>query len=78
MGAPGCRLRGRGAGARPETAEQHVDLVPLTMVMEALGVKQTAAGDIRRAAAVLLESGYRPDQLETELTALFTGREAGH
>ncbi|MFG2623288.1 DUF2637 domain-containing protein [Streptomyces sp. NPDC048507] len=55
------------AGARPETAEQHVDLVPLTMVMEALGVKQTAAGDIRKAAAVLLESGYRPTQLETAL-----------
>lgn len=55
------------AGARPETAEQHIEAVPLTTVMEVLGVKQTAAGDIRKSAAALLEAGYRPNGLETAL-----------
>ncbi|MFI1154995.1 DUF2637 domain-containing protein [Streptomyces sp. NPDC020817] len=61
------------AGANAATAEKDVDLVPLARVMEVLGVKQTAAGDIRKAAAVLLETGYHPTQLETELAP-----EAGH
>ncbi|MFB7983799.1 DUF2637 domain-containing protein [Streptomyces vinaceus] len=61
------------AGANPATAERDVDLVPLARVMEVLGVKQSAASDIRKAAAVLLEAGYHPTQLETELHP-----EAGH
>ncbi|MFJ8570417.1 DUF2637 domain-containing protein [Streptomyces sp. NPDC093514] len=55
------------AGVPPQTAELHVESVPLSTVMEVLGVKQTAAGDIRRAAAVLLEAGYRPNGLEAAL-----------
>ncbi|WP_331723278.1 DUF2637 domain-containing protein [Streptomyces sp. NBC_00105] len=55
------------AGVPPQTAELHVESIPLSTVMEVLGVKQTAAGDIRRAAAVLLETGYRPNDLEAAL-----------
>ncbi|MFJ6941168.1 DUF2637 domain-containing protein [Streptomyces sp. NPDC101132] len=59
------------AGADPQRAQEQdqLDLVPLSAVMDALGVKQTAAGDTRRAAAVLLEGGYRPNGLETALDA---------
>ncbi|MGW4690498.1 DUF2637 domain-containing protein [Streptomyces sp. NPDC004244] len=57
------------AGVRPETAEQQLDAVPLSTVMEVLGVKQSAASDTRKAAAVLLETGYRPTALESALDA---------
>ncbi|MEV7835364.1 DUF2637 domain-containing protein [Streptomyces subrutilus] len=57
------------AGVNPETAEREVEAVPLARVMETLSVKQTAAGDARKAAAALLESGYRPTLLESALDA---------
>ncbi|MGW6976454.1 DUF2637 domain-containing protein [Streptomyces sp. NPDC054952] len=55
------------AGVTPETAEAQIEAVPLSTVMEVLNVKQTAAGGIRTGAAVLLEMGYRPTTLETEV-----------
>ncbi|MFJ2203315.1 DUF2637 domain-containing protein [Streptomyces violaceusniger] len=36
--------------------------VPLKVIMDALGIRQTAAGEIRAAAVELLRSGYRPEQ----------------
>ncbi|MFF4013317.1 DUF2637 domain-containing protein [Streptomyces sp. NPDC001717] len=50
------------AGGDPEA-------IPLTMIMDVLNVKQTAAGDIRKAAVVLLDGGYQPTELETMLDA---------
>ncbi|MFI6006685.1 DUF2637 domain-containing protein [Streptomyces sp. NPDC051366] len=55
------------AGVTPQTAEKQVDAVPLSTVMEVLGVKQSAASDTRKAAAVLLETGYRPTRFEVEM-----------
>ncbi|MDX3540789.1 hypothetical protein PV721_42210 [Streptomyces sp. MB09-01] len=48
------------AGGDPEA-------VPLSMIMDVLKVKQTAAGDIRKAAVDKLDGGYRPTELETQL-----------
>lgn len=45
------------------------EAVPLTTIMETLNIKQTAAGDIRKAAVLLLDAGYRPTELETLLDA---------
>ncbi|WP_191878724.1 MULTISPECIES: DUF2637 domain-containing protein [Streptomycetaceae] len=64
------------AGVTPQTAERQIDAVPLSTVMEALGVKQSAASDIRKAAAVLLEAGYRPNALETALDAAWDGSQS--
>ncbi|MFI5672950.1 DUF2637 domain-containing protein [Streptomyces sp. NPDC051704] len=50
------------AGGDPEA-------VPLSTIMDTLNVKQTAAGDIRKAAVDKLDSGYRPTELETLLDA---------
>ncbi|MFD4865281.1 DUF2637 domain-containing protein [Streptomyces sp. NPDC058412] len=50
------------AGGDPEA-------VPLSTIMDALNVKQTAAGDIRKAAVDKLDGGYRPTELETLLDA---------
>ncbi|MEU3777997.1 DUF2637 domain-containing protein [Streptomyces sp. NPDC032472] len=57
------------AGADPTraTRQDQLDLVPLSAVMDAINVKQSAAGDIRRAAGLQLEGGYRPTALETAL-----------
>ncbi|WP_327267218.1 DUF2637 domain-containing protein (plasmid) [Streptomyces sp. NBC_01232] len=51
-----------GAGGDPEA-------VPLSTIMDVLNVKQTAAGDIRKAAVDKLDGGYRPTELETLLDA---------
>ncbi|MFE6848732.1 hypothetical protein [Streptomyces sp. NPDC057686] len=51
----------------PAVLTNQTEAVPLGTVMEVVGVKQTAAGDIRRAAAAQLEGGYRPTELETAL-----------
>ncbi|WP_327267127.1 DUF2637 domain-containing protein (plasmid) [Streptomyces sp. NBC_01232] len=48
------------AGGDPEA-------VPLSTIMDVLNVKQTAAGDIRKAALDKLDGGYRPTELETLL-----------
>ncbi|WP_406076909.1 DUF2637 domain-containing protein [Streptomyces virginiae] len=45
------------------------EAVPLSTIMDVLNVKQTAAGDIRRAAVDKLDGGYRPTELETLLDA---------
>ncbi|MYV78550.1 hypothetical protein GT352_32240, partial [Streptomyces sp. SID1046] len=45
------------------------EAVPLSTIMDVLNVKQTAAGDIRRAAVDKLDGGYRPTELETFLDA---------
>ncbi|MFI6006805.1 DUF2637 domain-containing protein [Streptomyces sp. NPDC051366] len=50
------------AGGDPEA-------VPLSTIMDVLSIKQTAAGDIRKAAVLLLDGGYRPTELETMLDA---------
>ncbi|MGW7330144.1 DUF2637 domain-containing protein [Streptomyces sp. NPDC054840] len=50
------------AGGDPEA-------VPLSTIMDVLNVKQTAAGDIRKAAVDKLDDGYRPTKLETLLDA---------
>ncbi|GAA3265452.1 DUF2637 domain-containing protein [Streptomyces lavendulae] len=55
------------AGVDPAQAERQIEAVPLAQVMQALNIKQTAAGDIRKAAALLLESGYQPLTLEAAL-----------
>ncbi|MEV7417721.1 DUF2637 domain-containing protein [Streptomyces sp. NPDC089919] len=52
------------AGVTPERAEEELGAVPLTEVMAALNVGQTAAGDIRKAAVGRLLDGYRPDDFE--------------
>lgn len=50
------------AGGDPEA-------VPLTTIMDVLNVKQTAAGDIRKGAVTLLETGYQQTELEALLDA---------
>ncbi|MER5417256.1 DUF2637 domain-containing protein [Streptomyces virginiae] len=45
------------------------EAVPLSTIMDVLNVKQTAAGDIRKAAVDKLDGGYRPTELETLLDA---------
>ncbi|MFI5621550.1 DUF2637 domain-containing protein [Streptomyces sp. NPDC051567] len=50
------------AGGDPEA-------VLLSTIMEVLGLKQTAAGDIRKGAVVLLDGGYQPTGLETMMDA---------
>ncbi|MGW2586245.1 DUF2637 domain-containing protein [Streptomyces virginiae] len=52
------------AGVNPETADREMEAVPLGEIMGALNVKQTAAGDIRKAAAALLMGGYRANTFE--------------
>lgn len=64
------------AGVTPETAEAQIGAVPLSTVMEVLGVGQTAAGGIRTAAAILLETGYRPTDLETTLDQAWEASQA--
>ncbi|WP_264483174.1 DUF2637 domain-containing protein [Streptomyces pinistramenti] len=49
------------AGADPR--EPDAELVPLKDVMQELGLKQSAAGDIRAAAVQLLKDGYVPDEV---------------
>ncbi|MFG2978754.1 DUF2637 domain-containing protein [Streptomyces sp. NPDC048331] len=57
------------AGVAPDraTEQEQLEAVPLSVVMEVLGVKQSAASDTRKAAAVLLEGGYLPTGLESAL-----------
>lgn len=52
------------AGVNPQTADKEMEAVPLGEIMGALNVKQTAAGDIRKAAAALLMGGYRATTFE--------------
>ncbi|WP_170198340.1 DUF2637 domain-containing protein [Streptomyces chryseus] len=54
------------AGADPEraTEQDQMEVVPLGEIMGALGVKQTAASDIRKLAAERLVGGYRATSFE--------------
>ncbi|WP_371681599.1 DUF2637 domain-containing protein [Streptomyces sp. NBC_01276] len=54
------------AGVVPEQAEEppQLALVPLSEIMTRLGLGQTAAGEIRKAAAARIRGGYRADAFE--------------
>jgi hypothetical protein len=57
------------AGVHWERADKEMEAVPLGEIMSALNLKQTAAGDIRKAAAARLMTGYKGTTFELTMDA---------